>query len=260
MEQQDLFLRTAARAANTRILRVAPRRGALVRPRRAARARLGELDVVLMRKDPLSTTSTSIPPTSGGGRARRLPGGQRSAVAARLQREAVRTRFRRMLPAVLVRPQRRAAARVPARAPRRDLQAARLDGGTLIFRVRDADPNISVIRRPLPQRRHHDHGAALHPRDPRRRQAHPDDRRQARPLRAGAHPGGRRDARQPGRGRHRRARALHERDRWICDEVGPRCTRAPGVRGAGRDRDYLTEINVTSPTCIREIDRRTGWI
>ncbi len=49
---------------------------------------------------------------------------------------------------------------------------------------------------------------------------------------------------------------LSERDRWICQQVGPRC-REMGLLFVGIDviGDYLTEINVTSPTCIRELDQ-----
>jgi glutathione synthase len=49
---------------------------------------------------------------------------------------------------------------------------------------------------------------------------------------------------------------LSERDRWIADEVGPELKKR-GILFAGLDviGDYLTEINITSPTCIRELDR-----
>ena len=49
--------------------------------------------------------------------------------------------------------------------------------------------------------------------------------------------------------------ALNERDRWICERVGP-VLRDMGLYFVGLDviGDYLTEINVTSPTCIRELD------
>jgi glutathione synthase len=52
-------------------------------------------------------------------------------------------------------------------------------------------------------------------------------------------------------------RPLTERDRWLCGEVGPTLARK-GVLFAGLDviGDYLTEINVTSPTGIRELDRQ----
>lgn len=48
---------------------------------------------------------------------------------------------------------------------------------------------------------------------------------------------------------------LTDRDRWICEQVGP-VLQAKGLLFVGLDviGDYLTEINVTSPTCIRELD------
>ena len=53
--------------------------------------------------------------------------------------------------------------------------------------------------------------------------------------------------------------ALSERDRWICEQVGPRL-REMGLLFVGLDviGDYLTEVNVTSPTCIRELDALYG--
>jgi glutathione synthase len=49
--------------------------------------------------------------------------------------------------------------------------------------------------------------------------------------------------------------ALSERDKWICEQVGPQL-RERGLLFVGLDviGDYLTEINITSPTCIRELD------
>jgi glutathione synthase len=50
-------------------------------------------------------------------------------------------------------------------------------------------------------------------------------------------------------------RPLTPRDQWIAREVGPELRRR-GLLFVGLDviGDYLTEINVTSPTCAREID------
>jgi glutathione synthase len=52
---------------------------------------------------------------------------------------------------------------------------------------------------------------------------------------------------------------LSERDRWIAAEVGPELARR-GIILAGLDviGDYLTEVNVTSPTCARELDAQFG--
>ncbi len=54
-------------------------------------------------------------------------------------------------------------------------------------------------------------------------------------------------------------RELTDRDRWICSRVGP-VLKEHGVVFAGIDviGDYLTEINVTSPTGIRELDSQFG--
>lgn len=51
-------------------------------------------------------------------------------------------------------------------------------------------------------------------------------------------------------------KALTERDRWICEQIAP-TLKARGLLFVGIDviGDYLTEINVTSPTCIRELDK-----
>ena len=52
---------------------------------------------------------------------------------------------------------------------------------------------------------------------------------------------------------------LSERDRWIVAQVAPELRRR-GLLFVGLDviGDYLTEINVTSPTCVRELDRQFG--
>ncbi len=55
------------------------------------------------------------------------------------------------------------------------------------------------------------------------------------------------------------ARPLTTRDREIANTIGP-VLRAKGLMFVGLDviGDYVTEINVTSPTCIREIDQAYG--
>ena len=51
------------------------------------------------------------------------------------------------------------------------------------------------------------------------------------------------------------AQPLTEKDRWIAAQIGPEL-RKRGLLFVGLDviGEHLTEINVTSPTCIREID------
>jgi glutathione synthase len=75
-------------------------------------------------------------------------------------------------------------------------------------------------------------------------------------------------ARLPAAGEHRgniaagastRGQPLSERDQWLCDQVAEDL-RARGLLFVGIDviGDYITEINVTSPTCIRELDQEFG--
>jgi glutathione synthase len=55
------------------------------------------------------------------------------------------------------------------------------------------------------------------------------------------------------------ARPLTDRDRWIAAQVGPKLKEL-GILFAGLDviGDWLTEVNVTSPTCARELDKQFG--
>ncbi len=52
---------------------------------------------------------------------------------------------------------------------------------------------------------------------------------------------------------------LSKRDRWICEQVAP-ALRERGLLFVGLDviGNYLTEVNVTSPTCVRELDAHYG--
>ncbi len=60
-------------------------------------------------------------------------------------------------------------------------------------------------------------------------------------------------------GGHGEGRELSERDRWIAGRVAP-MLKEKGLLFVGLDviGDYLTEINVTSPTCVRELDNIYG--
>ncbi len=55
------------------------------------------------------------------------------------------------------------------------------------------------------------------------------------------------------------SRPLNERDRWLCSIIGPKL-RDAGMYFVGLDviGDYVTEINVTSPTGIRELNKKHG--
>ena len=130
-------------------------------------------------------------------------------------------------------------------------------GGTSIFRARRDDPNLSVIIETLT-----DQGNRQIMAQRFIAEISQGDTRilliNGEPIQYGL-------ARIPAKGETRGnlaaggegvARPLNDRDRWICDQVGP-TLRRKGLYFVGIDviGDFLTEINVTCPTCIREIDK-----
>lgn len=133
-------------------------------------------------------------------------------------------------------------------------------GGQSIFRVRAADPNINVIFETMTGRDEHLVMA---------QKFIPDIAQgDKRILLIDGTPVAYALARIPAPGESRgnlaaggrgEGVALSERDRWICAQVAP-TLRARGILFAGLDviGDYLTEINVTSPTCIQELDALYG--
>jgi glutathione synthase len=133
-------------------------------------------------------------------------------------------------------------------------------GGASVFRVDQGDPNVSVI---LELMTRFDHRTVIAQRFlPEYRQG------DKRILLIHGEPVDHALARIPAEGESRANLAaggrgvavpLTERDRWICAEVAPEL-RARGLDFVGLDviGDYLTEINVTSPTGIRELDAACG--
>ena len=129
-------------------------------------------------------------------------------------------------------------------------------GGSSIFRCKQDDPNVSVILETLTE---HDQGFIM------AQKFIPeivDGDKRVLMVNGEAIPYGL--ARIPAKGETRgnlaaggtgRAQPLSERDLWIANEVAP-ALKEKGLMFVGLDiiGDYLTEINVTSPTCVREID------
>jgi glutathione synthase len=129
-------------------------------------------------------------------------------------------------------------------------------GGASIFRVRDSDPNISVIFETLTE-----NGSRYAMAQQFIPEISAGDKRilliDGKPVPYAL-------ARVPAKGETRGNLAaggtgvgveLSERDYWICEQVAPRLKKM-GLLFVGLDviGDYLTEVNVTSPTCIRELD------
>ncbi len=133
-------------------------------------------------------------------------------------------------------------------------------GGASVFRLRAADPNINVVIETLT--RHEQRYTMAQRYIPEIRQG------DKRVLLIDGEPVPYALARIPAAGETRANLAaggtgtgqeLTERDRWICQQVGP-TLRNKGLIFAGLDiiGDFLTEINVTSPTGVRELDRQYG--
>lgn len=130
-------------------------------------------------------------------------------------------------------------------------------GGTAVFRVRPDDPNLSVIIEMLTQ-----HGQQTI----MAQKFIPDiSNGDKRILMVDGEPIPYCLARIPAKGELRGnlaaggsgvVRPLSDRDRWIAAQIGP-VLKDKGILFAGLDviGDYLTEINITSPTCAREINR-----
>lgn len=130
-------------------------------------------------------------------------------------------------------------------------------GGSGIFRCREDDPNVSVILETLTE-----HGQQF---IMAQRFIPAISKGDKRILVVDGEPIAYSLARIPAEGETRGnlaaggrgvAQPLTERDRWIVNEVAPALTEK-GLLFVGLDviGDYLTEINITSPTCVREIDR-----
>jgi len=147
-------------------------------------------------------------------------------------------------------------------AEHKDIILKPLDGmgGSSIFRVKESDPNIGVIIETL----------TLLGKQTAMAQKFISDIKDGdkRILMVDGEPIPYCLARIPQKGETRgnlavggrgEARALTERDFWIAKQVAP-TLKEKGLLFVGLDviGDYLTEINVTSPTCIKEIDAAYG--
>lgn len=261
MEQGDLFLRDGSARAMTRALTVHRDQARWFTLGEPGEQALGELDVVLMRKDPPFDGeylySTHI-----------LEAGTRDGCLVVNEPRALRdcneklfaTHFPQCCPPLLV--SRNAQQLREFQREFGDVILKPLDamGGAAVFRVRDDDPNISVILETLT-----DHGSTTIMAQRFIPEISAGDKRI---LMIDGEPVPYALARIPppgetrgnlAAGGHGEARELSERDRWIAAQVGPEL-RERGLLFVGLDviGDYLTEINVTSPTCIRELDDAHG--
>ncbi|AMB84064.1 glutathione synthetase [Pseudomonas agarici] len=262
MEQQDLY-QDAGGVARARMkpLKVFTNPEHWFELEAETDAALGELDVILMRKDPPFDMefvySTYL-----------LEQAERAGVLVVNKPQSLRdcneklfaTQFPHCTPPTLV--SRRADVLREFAAQHGDVILKPLDGmgGTSIFRHRVGDPNLSVILETLTVLGTQQIMAQAYLpgiKDGDKRilmiDGEPVPYCLARIPAAGETRG---NLAAGGRGE---ARPLTDRDRWIAAQVGP-TLREKGLLFVGLDviGEHLTEINVTSPTCIREIDNAFG--
>ncbi|WP_028629551.1 glutathione synthase [Metapseudomonas resinovorans] len=258
MEQQDLYQKNSEARARTRPLKVFLDPEHWFELEAEADIPLAELDVILMRKDPPFDNefvySTYL-----------LEQAERDGVLVVNRPQSLRdcnekffaTLFPECTPPTVV--SRRADILREFAEEQRDIILKPLDGmgGSSIFRHRAGDPNLSVILETLTA-----HGSQQIMAQRYLPAIKDGDKRI---LMIDGEPVPYCLARIPAQGETRgnlaaggrgEARPLSERDREIAAIVGP-SLRERGLLFVGLDviGDHLTEINVTSPTCIREIDK-----
>ncbi|MCH9853964.1 glutathione synthase [Gammaproteobacteria bacterium] len=258
MEQSDLSLDQGLARATVRRLSVEDNPESWYEVGSPQDIALSDLDVVLMRKDPPFDMdfiySTYI-----------LEAAQREGTLVVNDPRSLRdcneklfaTEFPQCCPPLIVAA---SAARLKAfHAEHGDVIFKPLDGmgGASIFRVKAGDPNLSVIIETLT-----DHGRQQIMAQKFLPEIVDGDKRI---LMVDGVPAEYGLARIPMSGETRGnlaaggsgvAMPLTDRERWICSQVAP-VLREKGLLFVGLDviGDYLTEINVTSPTCVRELDR-----
>ena len=261
LEARDIMVLDNTVQARVRALEVGDDDHDWFRVAGEARARLAEFDYVLMRKDPpfdqeyYYATLLLERAEAEGAQVVNSPRALRD-----WNEKLAILRFPQLAPPTLVASDMGAVHQfVDAHA---DVILKKLDGmgGTMIFRVARADPNRNVIvetltdfggrtimaQRYVPEITQGDKRVLVI-------DGEPFPHCLARIPKSGETRG---NLAAGGRGV---AQPISDRDREIGEKVGVELVKA-GIVFAGLDiiGDWLTEVNVTSPTCIVEIDEQTG--
>lgn len=261
MELNDLFLRNGRAYARTRTLNVQRNEQQWHRFIAERDIPLDQLNVIMMRKDP-PFDQEYIYATYLLERAENL--GVYVVNKPQSLRDANEKLFTAWFPQCCAET---LVAREPARIrsflqEQGEIILKPLDGmgGTSIFHLRQGDPNLSVILETMTQYNNRYVMAQKY------LPAIKDGDKRIIVVNGEAVPYAL--ARIPAQGETRgnlaaggsaEGRPLTERDRWIANEVGP-TLRQKGLVFVGLDviGDTLTEINVTSPTCVQELDHQFG--
>ncbi|AKO54436.1 glutathione synthetase [Marinobacter psychrophilus] len=261
MEPEDMYLKGGQARARSRNLTVRMDPNDWYSFESEDDIALGDLDVILMRQDPpvdrefLMATYILSAAEVQGALVVNPPATLRDC-----NEKLFATQFEDLTPPLIVTC---SSARLRAfYAEHKDIIMKPIDGmgGSSIFRIKENDGNLGVIIETLTE-----HGTrqamaqkfvpAITQGDKRilMIEGEPVPYALARIPSAGENRG---NLAAGGRGE---GRELTDRDREICARVAP-VIKAKGLMFVGLDviGDYLTEINVTSPTCIRELDAAFG--
>lgn len=261
MEQGDLFQRDGESFARMCGLRVYDDSAHWFDLEQPHTQPLASLDIILMRKDPpfdmeyvFSTYLLELA-ESKGVLVVNKPQGLRDA-----NEKMFTTWFPQCMPSTLVTRRRNQIREFLDE--QRDIIVKPLDsmGGASVFRLREGDPNIGVVLETV---------TAYDSRSVMAQRFVPEivdgDKRI---LLIDGDPVPYALARMPPAGETRanlavggkgRGVELSDRDRWICEQVRDDL-QDRGLIFVGLDviGDFLTEVNVTSPTCVRELDKIYG--
>jgi glutathione synthase len=257
MEQKDLFVRDGEVLANAKSITVKDDLNTWHTLSEPQVIKAGELDVILMRKDPpldmqyIHTTYLLELAEAQGAMVVNKPQSLRDA-----NEKLYTAWFPQCCPATLVSRDMSQLRRFMDEHQDIIIKPLEGMGGMSIFRLKKDDPNISVALETLTQQ-----GSQYIMAQRFIPEITSGDKRI---LLINGEPAPYALARIPASGETRGNLAaggrgegieLSARDRWICEQVGP-ALRDKGLLFVGLDviGDYLTEINVTSPTCIRELD------
>ncbi|TDR14278.1 glutathione synthase [Marinomonas communis] len=261
MEAKDLYLQNGKAHAFTQLLNVYKDPDHFYDLGEEQSIELGELDVILMRKDPpfdipfMHATMILDQAQRDGAIVVNNP-----KALLECNEKLFATQFPQCCPEVLV--TRRSDLLKAFHKEHKDVIFKPLDGmgGSSIFRVKEDDSNVSVIIETLTNM-----GAEQIMAQKYIPEIKDGDKRilivDGKPIPYGL-------SRIPASGETRgnlaaggrgEGRPLTERELWICDQVIP-TLKEKDLMFVGLDviGDYLTEINVTSPTCVRQLDEQFG--
>jgi glutathione synthase len=258
MEQGDLFLQDGRCYASSRQLEVRADETDWFTLHAPQTAPLDDLDVILMRKDPpvdmefMYTTFLLERAEAGGVLVVNKPAAIRNA-----SEKLYTAWFQQCCPPTRVSRDRQLLKDFLNTHEDIILKPLNGMGGASVFRVRLGDPNVNVILETIT-----DNGKETVMAQRYIPEITEGDKRI---LMIDGEPFPYALARIPAAGETRgnlaaggtgRGVELTDNDHWICAQVGP-SLREQGLLFVGLDviGEYLTEINVTSPTCIRELDK-----